>query len=149
MITPEPKKKTKAVSYDPMGALKEWHQAANEKKFMDEADKFGRVRRASLRLSLITEEAREVADELLDIMNGGGDREKLAKELADLLYVTYGCADLFDIPLPAVFKEVHRSNMTKVQSEGKVERRDDGKILKGPNYQAPDIASVMYPQVAD
>jgi hypothetical protein len=39
--------------------------------------------------------------------------------------------------------------MKKVGSNGRVERRNDGKILKGPNYQEPDIASIVLPGVSN
>ena len=92
---------------------------------------------------MIEEEFRETSDELLDFINGAGDLAKLAKELGDLVYVAFGAADVFGIPLERVFNAVHASNMTKVGADGKVERRADGKILKGPNYLEPDIASLF------
>jgi predicted HAD superfamily Cof-like phosphohydrolase len=41
------------------------------------------------------------------------------------------------------FKRVHESNMSKLDEEGKPIRRQDGKILKGPNYQAPDLRDLV------
>jgi NTP pyrophosphatase (non-canonical NTP hydrolase) len=137
-----------AAKYDPMGSLREWHEATDSVRYSEEKDAWGRKRNISLRAALIREEHKETQDELLDLLNGCGDRVKLAKELADLLYVVYGTADDFEIPLDAVFNAVHASNMTKVGADGKVQRRGDGKILKGPNYVEPDIASVILPGVA-
>jgi NTP pyrophosphatase (non-canonical NTP hydrolase) len=139
---------TEAVPYEPMKALRSWHGATGVVKYFDQPDAYGRKKEASLRLELIREEIKEACDELLDVVNGSGDRVKLAKELADVLYVTYAAADVFDIPLPRVFDAVHASNMTKVGADGKVERRKDGKILKGPNYKEPDIASILLPGVS-
>jgi len=50
------------------------------------------------------------------------------------------------IPLPMVvsaFEVVHDSNMSKLNNEGKPIRREDGKILKGPNYKAPDMTGIV------
>jgi predicted HAD superfamily Cof-like phosphohydrolase len=68
--------------------------------------------------------------------------EALAKELADVLYVVYGTADLLEIPLEAVFTEVHRSNMSKVVA-GEVIRREDGKILKPDSYREADVHGAL------
>lgn len=47
-----------------------------------------------------------------------------------------------DTTLEAV-RRVHRSNMTKLGDDGKPIRREDGKILKGPNYKAPDLSDLV------
>lgn len=52
-------------------------------------------------------------------------------------------ADTAGIPFAAVFTEVHASNMSKLGLDGKPIYRADGKILKGPNYFAPDIARIL------
>lgn len=43
----------------------------------------------------------------------------------------------------AAFMEVHKSNMSKLDEEGKPIRREDGKILKGPNYVEPDLSKII------
>jgi predicted HAD superfamily Cof-like phosphohydrolase len=96
-----------------------------------------------LRYNLIKEEFREVEEELADAFNGEANIANLAKELADLLVVTYGTARAFGIDIDAVFAEVHRSNMSKLGEDGRPIRRDDGKVLKGPNYSPADIQSVL------
>jgi predicted HAD superfamily Cof-like phosphohydrolase len=63
----------------------------------------------------------------------------LAKELADLLYVTYGTAAAHGLPVDKVYGDVHTSNMSKVGPNGEVLRREDGKVLKGPNYAPPAL----------
>lgn len=67
------------------------------------------------------------------------DRKKLTKELADILYVVYGTAVTFGLPLQEVFEAVHESNMSKLGEDGKPIYREDGKVLKGPNYKEPDL----------
>lgn len=67
------------------------------------------------------------------------DKKKLTKELADLMYVVIGTAITFGLPLKEVFEEVHKSNMSKLGLDGKPVYREDGKVLKGPNYKEPDL----------
>lgn len=148
MINPTAPAAPDAVSYHPMEMIREWHTAAGTKRFSEQPDAFGRHAELNLRMKLIREEYREAMDELLDIQNNQGSRVKAAKELADVLYVVYSAADYLEIPLEAVLREVHRSNMTKVVN-GKVQRRPDGKILKGPNYQEPDIENIVLTSVSD
>lgn len=67
---------------------------------------------------------------------------KVADGLADLIYVCIGTALTLGIPLDRVWKEVHRSNMAKVQ--GGVRRREDGKILKPEGWTPPDVEGCLY-----
>lgn len=130
--------------YEPMQAAREWHEAVGVKRFV-ELDESERAALASLRSNLIGEETDEVRDELWYLREGhpSASRAHLAKELADLLYVVYGTADVFEIDLPAVFAAVHANNMTKVDPEtGKVERREDGKILKPKGYKPLDVDEI-------
>jgi predicted HAD superfamily Cof-like phosphohydrolase len=89
---------------------------------------------------LIVEEYIELHDELFD---GAGwkdiDKQKAAKELSDLLYVCYDLAIYLGIDIDRVFDEVHKSNMSKLGEDGKPVYREDGKVLKGPNYQPPKL----------
>ena len=96
-----------------------------------------------MRMDLIEEEALEIAEELpgffTDRTREAIDKAAFTKELADLLYVTYGMAVTFGLPIDEVFERVHRSNMSKLGPDGKPLYRDDGKVLKGPNYQPPKL----------
>lgn len=94
--------------------------------------------RMNLRVKLIEEEKHEFVLALEK-----GDIIEIADALADLAYVTYGAALEFGIDLDAVFAEVHRSNMTKLGEDGKPIYREDGKALKGPNFELPDIKGVL------
>lgn len=97
---------------------------------------------ADLRGELIEEEFEEVYKELpnYDIHKSAEiDKAALTKELADLLYVTYGMAVTFGLPIDEVFERVHRSNMSKLGDDGKPIYREDGKVLKGPNYEKPNL----------
>ena len=84
-----------------------------------------------LRLELLSEEMEEVVE--------AGSMENLTKELADLIYVTIGMAVTFGLPLCEVFERVHQSNMSKLGEDGKPIYREDGKVMKGPNYQPPKL----------
>lgn len=94
----------------------------------------------TLRMKLIDEENEEVFQEFHQA--NGLKKEKIAKELADLLYVVYGTAVSFGIPIDEVFDEVHKSNMSKLV-DGKPVKREDGKVLKGPNYKPPQFDHIF------
>ena len=94
----------------------------------------------SLRLKLIREELEEINQEL---NKDKIDHQKLAKEIADLLYVAYGFGSAFGYPMDEVFAEVHASNMSKLGPDGKPIYREDGKIIKGPNYRVADLSSIV------
>jgi len=96
-----------------------------------------------MRLDLIEEEFIEVSEELpgftADHAGGAIDKAAFTKELADLLYVVHGMAVTFGLPIDEVFERVHRSNMSKLDDNGKPIYREDGKVLKGPNYEKPKL----------
>lgn len=104
---------------------------------LDKPD-FPSEERVVLRMNLISEEMGELASAVLN-----RDIVEVADALADLLYVTYGMAHEFGIPIDKVFEEVQASNMTKLGEDGKPIKRADGKIMKGPNFRPPDIKSVL------
>jgi len=73
-----------------------------------------------------------------------GDMVEMADALADLLYVIHGTAIEFGIDLDRIFAEVHRSNLTKLDENGKPIFRSDGKILKSNLYEPPRIREIIY-----
>lgn len=90
-----------------------------------------------LRLDLIQEELEELREAI-----GNADIVEVADALTDILYVTYGAGHAFGIDLEACFREVHYSNMSKLE-DGKPIYREDGKVLKGKNYFAPNLKRVL------
>lgn len=96
----------------------------------------------ALRTALLDEEAAEFADAA-----ARRDLVGLADALADVVYVSYGTAVTLGIDLDAVLREVHRSNMSKLDGRGRPVLRDDGKVLKSPRYTRPDVASVLQEQL--
>lgn len=71
------------------------------------------------------------------------DIVETADALADLDYVVQGSNLTFGIPAGLVMYEVHASNMSKLDDEGKPIWDENGKIVKGPNFKEPDIKSVL------
>ena len=61
------------------------------------------------------------------------------KELADLVYVCYQMAASQEWDLDEAMRRVHKSNMSKLDKDGKPIYRGDGKVLKGPNYAPPNL----------
>jgi predicted HAD superfamily Cof-like phosphohydrolase len=92
-----------------------------------------------LRVRLIQEEFDEVKDALAK-----QDLTGIAKELADLLYVIYGTAVSYGIDMDPVFREVHRSNLSKVGGH----KREDGKWVKPATYSPAQIGPILTSQVA-
>ena len=95
-----------------------------------------------LRVDLLVEEVREFAD-----ASAAKDIVGIADALADILYVTYGAALTYGIDLDAVVREVHRSNMSKLDEHGRPIRREDGKVLKSALYSKPDVVTVLKGQL--
>lgn len=102
-----------------------------------------------LREKLITEEAEEFRDasyalgfKNVELGIRDVDIEGIADALADLLYVVFGAAIAYGIPIDKVFVEVHRSNMTK--SMLKDEKSIKGKTIKGDKYEPPRIKEVLF-----
>tara|TARA_B100000424_G_scaffold191803_1_gene149462 strand:+ start:1174 stop:1623 length:450 start_codon:yes stop_codon:yes gene_type:complete len=93
-----------------------------------------------LRFDLIQEEL----DELHEAMYySKGTLVDVADALTDLLVVIYGAGHAFGIDLDKCFDEVHRSNMSKLGEDGKPIYREDGKVLKGPNFFEPNLKAIL------
>ena len=93
---------------------------------------------------LIIEEFKEFleADGFL-FRHGQNVQEECLKELADLVYVCYQYAANMDWLLDEALNRVHISNMSKLGEDGKPIYREDGKVLKGPNYKPPDLSDLF------
>jgi len=87
-----------------------------------------------LRLKLIKEELEELEQALND-----KNILEVADALTDILYVTYGAGHSFGINLDACFEEVQRSNMSKLDEDGKPIYNEYGKVMKGPNFSKPNL----------
>ena len=96
--------------------------------------------RSRLRFNLMAEENVEYLEAC-----AAGDVTEIADALGDMLYILIGTALEHGMQdyLERVFSEIHRSNMSKMGSDGRAIRREDGKILKGPNYFKPNITQII------
>ena len=87
---------------------------------------------------------REENEEYLEAA-AAGDLVEVADALGDMLYIL--CGTILEhgmqYKIDEVFAEIQRSNMSKLGADGKPIYREDGKVLKGPNYFKPGIAAIL------
>jgi predicted HAD superfamily Cof-like phosphohydrolase len=125
------------AAMEPLELVREFHRAAGSPVAAEPTlDVSADVR--DFRLRLIAEELAELRAAL-----AANDLVGTADALADLLYVVYGAALVFGIPVAEVFAEVHRSNMAKVSEAAEWLLRDDGKVLKPHGWAEPRIADIL------
>jgi len=92
----------------------------------------------SLRYGLIKEELEELKEAMEN-----KDLLEVADALTDILYVTYGAGHAFGIDLDKCFQEVQKSNMSKLDEDGKPIYNESGKVMKGPKYFKPDLTKFV------
>lgn len=98
--------------------------------------------RAELRIKLLEEELDELKEAVAE-----NDLTETADALVDLQYVLlgtlleFGMQDKFE----SCFEEVHRSNMSKLDSNGKAIYREDGKVIKSERYSPPNLKPLLKP----
>lgn len=133
-----------------MQMVEEFHRAfghpVNE-KWLIKNPKF-----IDLRFDLIQEEVEEICYELYEFYDPaytvssriyGKITPNLIKEIADLQYVLDGLCVALGIDKDEAVRRVHESNMSKLGEDGKPILREDGKVLKGPNYKEPDMTDLV------
>ena len=91
--------------------------------------------RIALRSNLVAEEFKELIN--------AESCEEIMKESCDLIYVILGTFVEFGWDLEEAFRRVHQSNMSKLGEDGKPLYREDGKVLKGPNYFKPELSDLV------
>lgn len=93
-----------------------------------------------LRFNLMKEENEEYLEAA-----SNNDLTEVADALGDMLYILCGTIIEHGMQhkIEEVFREIQRSNMSKLGIDGKPIYREDGKVLKGPNYVQPDIKSIL------
>lgn len=96
-----------------------------------------------LRWQLVKEECDEMLEELWQSGQEGRIRPNFLKEIADLRYVISGLCVALGIDEEECVRRVHESNMSKLGEDGKPIYREDGKVLKGPNYKEPDLSDLV------
>lgn len=100
-----------------------------------------------MQVGLINEEScefLEAAEELFEDPRNTEKRTHVLKELADLVFVCYQFAAAYNIDLDTAMQRVFDSNMSKLDEQGNPIYREDGKVLKGPNY-APPVLDTLVP----
>mgnify|MGYP003328080736 CR=1 FL=1 len=86
-----------------------------------------------------------IHEEYLECCDASSDKvaSNMLKELADLVYVCFGYAATYGWDLDTAVYRVHKSNMSKLGLDGKPIKRPDGKVIKGPNYQKPNLFDLV------
>lgn len=115
--------------------VRDFHQTFGQR--IGEKPEFPDDDERKLRVKLLREEFLEYLDG-----ESFNDLVEVADALADIIYIACGTAVSYGIPLDDVFAEVHRSNMAKLV-DGKLIRREDGKIQKPEGWTAPDIKKIL------
>lgn len=93
---------------------------------------------ANLYVDLINEEFRELLYAYM-----ARDIVEVADALADLKWVIEGLEHTLQLPQQQIWDEVARSNLSKISDNGKIIKREDGKVLKPENYSPPNIKKVL------
>jgi len=124
-----------------MKSVTEFHQAYNlpvgTVNIGDDFDKITKEdsERIALRSNLVAEEFKELIN--------AESCEEIMKEACDLVYVVLGTFVEFGWDFDEAFRRVHESNMSKLGEDGKPILREDGKVLKGPNYNKPVLEDLV------
>lgn len=122
-----------------MEAVKAFHEAF-KLDYLDSPEANLGVDKNMLRYKLMREENEEYLDAAND-----GDLIEVADALGDMLYILCGTIIEHGLQhkIEEVFTEIQRSNMSKLGTDGEPIYREDGKVLKGPNYFKPDIKAIL------
>lgn len=93
-----------------------------------------------LRYNLMKEENEEYLDAVKN-----NDIVEIADALGDMLYILCGTIIEHGLQykIEEVFDEIQRSNMSKLGADGKPIYREDGKVMKGPDYFKPDFTKIL------
>jgi len=94
-----------------------------------------------LRFNLMKEENEEYLEAVKE-----GNVVEVADALGDMLYILCGTLNAHGMQhkIAEVFEEIQRSNMSKLDENGKPIYREDGKVMKSNRYFKPDIKSVLF-----
>ena len=117
-------------------------------EILDNLSRFGFIKKQlwDMQVGLINEEScefLEAAEEMYADPENPDLREALVKELSDLVFVCYQFAATYGIDLDKAMTLVFESNMSKLDEQGMPIYREDGKVLKGPNYRPPNLADCL------
>jgi NTP pyrophosphatase (non-canonical NTP hydrolase) len=121
---------------------------AYNQEMLDGMTRFGFVKERlfNMQAGLIAEEANEFLQACKDLEgapNTPANHVEVLKELADVVFVCYQFAAAYGLDLDAAMERVFESNMSKLDDNGKPIYREDGKVLKGPNYKKPNLMDLV------
>ena len=122
-----------------LDAVQEFHEAfkinVNQEPTLDLSDQI-----KELRFNLMIEENKEYLEAVQN-----NDLVEVADALGDMLYILCGTILTHGMQhkITEVFEEIQRSNMSKLGENGNPIFREDGKVMKGPNYFKPNIESIL------
>lgn len=98
------------------------------------------IKNHELRYELMREENKEFLEAIMN-----EDPVEVADAVGDMLYILLGT--ILDLGLQNkiedIFNEIHRSNMSKLGEDSKPIYREDGKLLKGPNFTPPNLVQFI------
>ena len=123
----------------PIKAVTEFHNAFRlNVEYKPKSDISSEI--TELRYNLMKEENEEYLQAVKS-----NDLIEIGDALGDMLYILCGTiiSHGFQDKIEAIFDEIQRSNMSKLGADGKPIYREDGKVLKGPNYFKPDIEKIL------
>ncbi len=124
---------------DKIAAVQEFHTAYKLGYLESPKANLGEAKNM-LRFNLMKEEN----EEYLEAANNN-DMVEVADALGDMLYILCGTIIEHGMQhkIEEIFNEIQRSNMSKLGEDGEPIYREDGKVLKGPNYFKPKIAEIL------
>ena len=99
---------------------------------------FPKEKIVKLRYDLIKEELNELQNAIKT-----KNLKEIADALTDILYVTYGAGHAYGIDLDKCFREVQKSNMSKLDEDGKPIYNKKGKVMKGPKFFKPNLKKFL------
>ena len=125
----------------------EFRQAFNQ-EMLDGMTRYGFVKERlfNMQAGLIAEESNEflqAARDLEGAPNTPANHIEVLKELSDVVFVCYQFAAAYGLDLDTAMERVFESNMSKLDDNGNPIYRDDGKVLKGPNYKKPELGDLV------
>ena len=124
---------------DKILAVKEFHKAF-KLDYLDKPKADLGMDKNKLRFNLMKEEN----EEYFEAANNN-DMVEVADALGDMLYILCGTIieHGMEHKIDEIFREIQNSNMSKLDADGSPIYREDGKVLKGPNYFKPDIEGIL------
>jgi len=124
---------------DKILAVKEFHKAF-KLDYLDKPKADLGMDKNKLRFNLMKEEN----EEYFEAANNN-DMVEVADALGDMLYILCGTIIEHGMQhkIDEIFSEIQNSNMSKLGADGNPIYREDGKVLKGPNYFKPDIMGIL------